>query len=400
MGARLHTPSFDEEPMHNDPITAELAAVSRQLDHAKRISIGFPGASDIDYRPLTELLTQPINNIGDPYTGSDVPNNTLKQERAVVELLADLFHAPADDRWGYVATCGTESNAAALTIARSLYPDAVCYYSDSAHYSLDKIRRQLSLPAVRIRSTSRGEIDYDDLRTQLGLHRDRPAIVVATIGTTMTEAVDDVRRITSILDDLAIRDRFVHADAALAGIPLALLDPADRPGIDFADGADSMCISGHKFLAAPSPSSVVITKASHRARAAQPVGYIGSLDTTIGGSRSGHAPLILWYALKTLGIDGLRARAEQARELAGHVCDQLRHLGWEEYRQPNAFTVVLRTPPDAVRNRWAMPSHRGWSHVIPMPGTPIASINDFLEDMAIAVRAADGEQLAMAGSTR
>ncbi|WP_433294581.1 histidine decarboxylase [Actinoplanes sp. CA-030573] len=386
--------------MHNDPITAEVMEISRQLDDAARISIGFPGASDIDYRPLTELLTKPINNIGDPYTGSDVPNNTLKQERQVVELLADLFRAPADDRWGYVTSGGTESNAAALTIARSLYPDAVCYYSDSAHYSLDKIRRQLALPAVRIRSTSRGEIDYDDLRTQLGLRRDRPAIVIATIGTTMTEAVDDVGRITAILDDLAIRDRFVHADAALAGIPLALLDPTDRPGIDFADGADSMCISGHKFLAAPSPCSVVITKASHRARAAQPVGYIGSLDTTIGGSRSGHAPLILWYALNTLRIDGLRARAERTRGLAGHVCDQLRHLGWEAYRQPNAFTVVLRTPPDAVRSRWAMASHRGWSHVIPMPGTPIASINDFLEDMASAIRAGDGQQLALAGSTR
>jgi histidine decarboxylase len=228
-------------------------------------------------------------------------------------------------------------------------------------------------------------MDYDDLHAQISLRRDRPAIVVATIGTTMSEAVDDVRRITAILDDLAIRERFVHADAALAGIPLGLLNPGNRPGFDFADGADSIAVSGHKFLGSPLPCSIVITKASHRARAAQTVDYIGSPDTTIAGSRSGHTPLILWHAINRHGPAGLHQRAEQARALAAHAHARLQQLGCDTYRHPHAFTVALRTPPEPVLHKWVLPVDNGWSHIITMPGVTTNTINAFLADMASAV---------------
>jgi histidine decarboxylase len=149
--------------------------------------------------------------------------------------------------------------------------------------------RLLNLDAVRIRTDHWGEIDYDDLTKQLDRLRHRPAMVVATIGTTMTEAVDDVRRISAILDNLAIRDRFIHADAALSGIPLALLDPHQRPGFDFADGADSISASGHKFIGSPMPCGIVVVRASHRDRVVHTGEYTASPDATISGSCSGHA---------------------------------------------------------------------------------------------------------------
>ncbi|HLI95216.1 MAG TPA: hypothetical protein VKT72_03895 [Candidatus Baltobacteraceae bacterium] len=44
---------------------------------------------------------------------------------------------------------------------------------------------------IMIRAQRNGEIDYDDLRETLKIHRDVPPIVFANIGTTMTEARDD-----------------------------------------------------------------------------------------------------------------------------------------------------------------------------------------------------------------
>jgi histidine decarboxylase len=201
----------------------------------------------------------------------------------------------------------------------------------------------------------------------------------------MTEAVDDVRRIHQILDSLAIRRRFVHADAALSGIPLALLEPADRPGFDFADGADSIIVSGHKFLGTPVPCGVVVTKASHCAHLTRTGGYTGSPDTTITCSRSGHAALMLWYVLRSYGVDGLRQRAEQARALAKYTYQQLAELGWDVWYNPPGFTVALATPPAPVTEKWTLASSHGRSHIVCMPGVTREMIDNFLADMRRAV---------------
>ncbi len=57
----------------------------------------------------------------------------------------------------------------------------------------------------------------------------RPAVVVATAGTTMTEAVDSTARIAQILDRHGVRDRHIHVDTALSGTPLALV--CSMPGL-------------------------------------------------------------------------------------------------------------------------------------------------------------------------
>jgi histidine decarboxylase len=179
-----------------------------------------------------------------------------------------------------------------------------------------------------------------------------------------------------------VRQRFVHADAALSGIPLALLDPAARPGFDLADGADSVVISGHKFLGVPMPCAVVVVRASQRDRLARTVTYTGSPDTTVTGSRSGHTPLLLWYALRRHGTAGLGRRAEACRKLAGYTHARLLEIGWDARHNPHAFTVVLRTPPPDVTDRWVLASHGGWSHIVCIPGVTREQIDAFLQDLA------------------
>lgn len=366
----------------------DVDSLIKHWAEASWYNLGFPGATDIDYSPLGPTLGVLLNNVGDPGVRGVALNHTKDIELRVVRWLADLFRAPINDRWGYVTSCGTESNLYALHAARSQHPNTIVYHSSAAHPSIPKAVQLLGLDHIVIATgpeVRSGEMDYGDLDREIQRHRDRPATVVATAGTTMTEAFDDVREITRILDSLPVRRRYVHVDAALSGVPLGLEDPAARPGLDFEDGADSIAVSGHKIFGVPFPCGVVITRAHHRARVAQ-ASYTGSPDTTIGGSRSGHAPLALWWAIEQLGAEGLRRRAQQSRALAAYMLGRLEAMGWDAYRQhPLGFTVVLATPPPAVTGRWVLADGGGgYSHVVCMPGVTRERIDGFLGDLAAA----------------
>lgn len=365
-------------------------ALAARLDAARRYNIGFPGATDFDYTGLAELLGRHLlNNVGDPDSDGLAANHTKSLEREVVAFVARLLRAPADDYWGYVSSGGSEGNLYGLHLARALYPDGIVYHSEAAHPSVSKAVGLLRMDSIGVRANGAGVMDYTDLSAQVDRHRHRPAVVVATAGTTMTEAVDDTRRITTCLDELAVARRFLHVDAALSGIPLSFINPDDRPGFDFTDGADCVTISGHKFLGTPMPCGIVVTRRSYRDRLARAAGYAGSPDTTIGYSRSGHAPLLLWHAIARHGADGLRRRAEDARQLAGHLLDELVDLGWPGHRHPHAFTVVMHTPPAAVTAKWVLATQGGWSHVITMPGIASSTVDEFVRDMRDALRRLD-----------
>jgi histidine decarboxylase len=211
-----------------------------------------------------------------------------------------------------------------------------------------------------------------------------PVVVVASVGTTMTEAVDDVRRIHAALAAAGVRSEalWVHADAALAGIPLALVDPATRPGFDIADGASSIVVSGHKFPGAPVPCAVLVVRDSARPVAQDRlVTYTGTFDATVSGSRNGHAALMLWWALHTWGVDGLRRRAEDARALAAHTVRRLHGIGWPAWRHDHAFTVVLDRPPRTVLDRWPLAVDGDRAHLVCMPGKTAEMVEQFVTDL-------------------
>ncbi len=369
-------------------IRAVLDDLAERLDAVRTTNIGWPAASDMDFSDLARFFERYLlNNLGDPFADGAYPQHTKRLETEVVNFVADLMRVPPDDRWGYVTAGAGEGNLYALHLARSLHEKGIVYYSEATHYSVDKAVDVLAMPSIRVRADDTGRMDLEDFAALVGGNRDRPVIVVANIGTTMTEAVDDVRHISHVLDSMAVRRRFVHADAALSGVPLALLDPQDRPAFDFADGADSMIVSGHKFLGTPIPCGVVLVKASHRVHLTRTGEFIGSPDTTIGCSRSGHAALMIWYALRRYGVEGLRARAEEARELARYTHRGLVEMGWDASHNPHAFTVVLATPPAPVMERWTLASTNGRSHIICMPGITRAQIDEFLGDLRSAARA-------------
>ena len=356
----------------------QIDQLLQQLSNVNETCIGYPLSRDFDYSKLYGFLKYSINNVGDPYEESTLKLQTHDFEKEVVDFFAKLLRADQTDYWGYVTNGGSESNLYGLYIARELYPKGIVYYSESTHYSVQKNVNLLNIPSILIRSQKNGEIDYTDLENTLQFNRNKPAIILTNFGTTMTEAKDDVSKIKYILKKLAIRDYHIHCDAALCGAYGSFINP--RIPFDLEDGADSIAVSGHKFIGSPMPSGVVITKRSLRDRIAKRVSYIGSLDTTITGSRNGHSVLFLWYAIKNMGMDGLQKRYQHSLEVADYCKEKLLNLGINAWKNPGAITVVLPKVSNTIKTKWQLATE-DVTHVICMPNVTKSKIDTFIEDL-------------------
>ena len=368
------------DPLSLKPADQEtLNALLKQVQLNTEFFMGYPVAKDFDFSALAPFLAYPMNNLGDPFVSSTYAVGSREMEKEVVAFFAELFRADSEDWWGYVTNGGSEGNLYGLYLARELHPKAMVYYSEATHYSVQKNLHLLNMPNIVISTQAHGEIDYEDLENTIRMNRHMPVIIMANIGTTMTEARDDIGKIKAILKKLAIQHFYIHADAALSGSYSAFIEP--RPAFDFADGADSIAISGHKFFGSPMPCGVVVVKKSNRDRIARSVGYIGSVDTTITGSRNGHSPLFLWYTLKKYGIDGLKKRALHSLAIAAYTEKKLKEIGIAAWRNPNAITVNFPEPCKTIRQKWQLAAENGWSHIICMPNVQINQIDAFIEEI-------------------
>ena len=233
-----------------------------------------------------------------------------------------------------------------------------------------------------IRSLPDGEMDYDDLRESIRIHRDVPPIIFANIGTTMRGAIDNLDRIRDIFEELAIANHYIHADAALSGMILPFVN--NPPPWNFADGVDSLSISGHKLIGAPLPCGIAMARKSHVDRIARSVEYVGVNDTTIMGSRSAFSPLILWYALKKLHEEGLANIVRRSLELADYAIAALAGIGVDAWRNDNSITVVFPRPPKSLMENWVIAPDGDIAHIITLPHVSREVIDAFVSDFAKA----------------
>ena len=357
------------------PRIEELTARFDQL--AGRFA-GYPCNQDFDYTPLLPFLRYCINNVGDPFHASLFASNTHEVEREVVARFARLMRLPQDEAWGYVTNGGTEGNMYGLFLGRELFPDGIVYFSEDTHYSVLKITRVLKTRSIMIKSQPHGEIDYRDLRETLRVHRDRPAIFMANVGTTMKGAVDDVSRVREIFDDLAITSRYVHGDAALSGMILPFVD--DPQPYAFDEGFDSISISGHKLIGAPLPCGVALTRKDYVARIARSIEYVGVMDTTLTGSRNALTPLMLWFAWERHGEDGFRELVREMLAVAEYAVGRFNGLGLPAWRNRNSVTVVIPRPPPEVVAKWQLAPFEDIAHLIAMPHVTRELIDEIAED--------------------
>lgn len=346
-------------------------------------NIGYPCNQDFDFSDLFRFLHFSVNNVGDPFSGTNYKLNTQDFEREVLADFARFTQAPEGEWWGYVTNGGTEGNMYGLYVARELYPDGICYFSEDTHYSVAKVLRLQHTRNIMLKSQPDGQMDYTDLRETLRIHRDVPPIIFANIGTTMKGAIDDLAKIREVLDDLAIPNAYIHADAALSGMILPFVEKP-QPW-NFSHGADSISISGHKMLGSPLPCGIVLARKAHVDRIARSIEYIGALDTTIAGSRSAITPLFLWHRLRTMGEEGLRKVVRGCLERADYAVRTLTAAGIDAWRHENSVTVVFPRPPASVMQKWIIAPKKRIGHIIVMPHVTTTTIDEFAADFARAL---------------
>ena len=361
----------------NITTNTQIESLLASMTSNSKIAMGYPTARGYDYSPLYPFLTMPINNCGDPFTETTYKVQTHNIEREVVSFVADIFRAPKDNHWGYVTNGGTEGNLYGLYLARETLPTAKAYFSKAAHYSIKKNLNILRIECIEIDTDDSDAMDLTDLECKLD--PETPAIILATCGTTMKQGRDDVKAIKEILTKRKM-DNYIHCDAALDGMIAPFL--TERPHFDFVDGADSIAVSGHKFIGCPIPCGVVVCKRDLVDEISNYIPYIHARDETITGSRNGITPLFLWYALKQTSKEGLKEKVAICVEKARYAQKKMIEAGIEAKTNKNTITVTFPTPSAKMIAKWQLATQGDYAHILTVPGVTYEVIDSFVEDIS------------------
>lgn len=301
--------------------------------------------------------------------------------------------------------------------APSASPNAftpVAFYSEDTHYSFVKDGIVLGLNTFYELGTARypdqnplapgkpwphevpsqgggagpGSIDINALVTlvEFFASKGHPVICCFNLGSTFKGAYDDVetagKALMPIFEKHGLHERkihwdprdpkkhhvrqgyWIHVDGALGASYMPFIEMAWKqkliaqrgPTFDFRlPFVSSLVTSGHKWIGAPWPCGIFMTKTKFQMRPPDNPAYIGSPDTTFAGSRNGLSAAILWSHIARTSHEKQVRKALYTEEMAAYAVTRLRDLErklgedlWVE-RSPLALAVRFkRASPDII----------------------------------------------------
>jgi aromatic-L-amino-acid decarboxylase len=286
-------------------------------------------------------------------------------EEVTVAWLRQALGLPETFDGLYTDTAST-SSLGALAAARQLATgDAAAsglhgarlriYASAEAHSSIEKAAMILGLGRAGVRRVAAdGTYAMVPEALAAAIVEDRaagwrPAAVVATIGTTGSNAVDPI----GPLAEIAARERlWLHVDAAYAGV-VALL-PDRRAPFGGWELADSIVVNPHKWLFTPIDCSLLLTRRPDVLRDALSLvpEYLRTTDQAAVHDYSEYQPqlgrrfraLKIWFIVRYFGLSGLQSR------IADHLDQAARFAAWVD-AEPEAERLAP-VPFATVCFRW------------------------------------------------
>lgn len=352
---------IEESPRSEQAVSQVLDTFIANMRLEKPRVLGFPGNLDFQYSHLAGLLDIFVNNVGDPGSIDKAEVGSKLLERAVIEFLAELSNARPASTYGYVTSGGSEANLFGLDRGCTVLPDARIYASAEVHYSIRKSARLLRKELVTVACDDGGCLDPSALGRLCRGDAGRGAVVVASIGTTMTGAIDDVAAIAEAA--AAAGDVYIHLDAALGGLLIPFT--AEGPSWGFASPAvGSLAVSMHKVLGMPVPCAVALCRSDLVDSFVQAPEFVGPADSTLGCSRSGLAIMLLWYGLVSNGRAGLAARARTALNTAEFAAKKLADVGANPMLLPLSIVVVFDRPTEWVCHKYHLATEGDRAHIV------------------------------------
>ena len=285
-------------------------------------------------------------------------------ETHVLDWLAEACGLP--DRFrsdgpggGVIQDSASSASLCAVLAARDrsggsdVLPDLRVYTSGQAHSSIEKDvlvagfgRHQLRVVPV----DGDYAMDADALASMVAADVSEglvPCLVVATVGTTSSGAVDPVARIAEVASAVGA---WVHVDSAWAGS--ATVCPEHRDLLDGLDRVDSYAFNPHKWLltnfdcsafyvadAAPLAASLSIVPEYLRNAASDSGEVVDYRDWQVPLGRRFRA-LKLWFVMRSYGTDGLRAHIRAHVAAAATLADRVRANPRLEMAAPLSLGLV------------------------------------------------------------
>lgn len=291
-------------------------------------------------------------------------------ETVLLDWLADLLGLPAafrsTGRGGGVIQDSASSATLVATLAAlhragkgrwrtgGLDRAYTIYTSEHGHSSIEKAARIAGLGDAAVRTVEVDPVTQamrpDALRARLDADRANgavPALVVATIGTTSTTAVDPLPAIGEFCREYGV---WLHVDAAYAGA--AAVCPELRFTHEGLEYADSYCFDPHKWLLtgfdcdafwvadrAELIEALTVLPEYLRNAATESGAVIDYRDWQVPLGRRFRA-LKLWFVLRWYGAEGLRAHIRSGVALAAQFADWVRADERFEVVAPHPFSLV------------------------------------------------------------
>jgi aromatic-L-amino-acid decarboxylase len=354
----LSRPLPNESSDANQALDAAADVLDRSLAQSRPRWFAYIGSSGLEIGVLADALMASHDvNVANSAGAADL------LEAQSIRWLGQ-FVGFDENASGLVTAGGTIANLTALTAARERALPGVrhegagdcrmaLYCSAEAHYSVRRAAEVLGIGGRNVRA-----IPIDSHRRMNviacadAITRDKkngvtPVAVVATAGTTLSGAVDDIDGLADVCGD----EIWLHVDGAY-GLPAASTEKAG-PLFKGLHRAFSATVDAHKWLYVPKACSVLLMHGVEELEHAfsheevyMPHGErLHAVDRSLEYSRPLRG-LKLWLAFTVHGADGIRAAIERNLEQATLLADLIKADDrFELLIEPQLSAVCFRHVP-------------------------------------------------------
>lgn len=325
--------------------------------------VGYIPGGGIYPAALGDYMADITNRYAGVYYASP---GAVRMENKLIRWIAQLMGYP-DSAHGNLASGGSIANLIGITTARdakgitsAVVPKAVIYVNPQTHHCVHKAVRiagmgESTLREVplderfRMRPKALREMVLEDLKNGL-----KPFLVVASLGSTDTGAVDPMDQIADITEEF---DLWFQIDAAYGGFFVLIEELKNK--FQGVSRSDSFIIDPHKGMFLPYGIGVVIVKdtaqlnkshhyqanymqdAHENARELSPADLSPELTKHFRGLR-------MWLPMQLFGLEPFRAALSEKLLLAKYFYTRIQELNFEVGPIPELTVVIYRYSSEHV----------------------------------------------------